>query len=96
VEIREESGYETRAIRLLAAYDRCKHPHPIPYAYPIYKLFSLCELTGGASQTGIETEDVDVFPVDALPPLSLGRVLPEHIEQIFALRNSPQAPPDFD
>ena len=95
-EIREESGNETRAIRLLAAYDRSKHPHPIPYAYPIYKLFFLCELIGGAPQASIETEDVGFFPIDALPPLSLGRVLPEHIERMLALRNNPQAPADFD
>ena len=95
-EIREESGYETRVVRLLAVFDRDKHPHPIPYAYHIYKLFFLCELTGGTPQASVETEAVGFFPVDALPPLSLGRVLPEHIEQMLALRNNAAAPADFD
>jgi hypothetical protein len=39
---------------------------------------------------------VGFFPIDALPPLSPGRVLPEHIERMLALRNNPQAPADFD
>ena len=31
-EIREESGYRVRAVRLVSAYDRDRHPHPpIPY-----------------------------------------------------------------
>lgn len=42
-EVYEESGYRTRAVKLLALYDRDKHDHP-PLAYHVYKLFFLCEL----------------------------------------------------
>src|SRR5918998_1622856 len=42
-EVREESGYTVRAVRLLSAYDRDRHPHP-PIPYHVYKLVFLCEI----------------------------------------------------
>ncbi len=95
-EIREESGYLTRALRSLAVYDREKHPHPYPYPYHIYKLFFLCELIGGEAKTSIETEDVGFFSVDDLPPLSMGRVLPQQIVRMRELRDHSGQPTDFD
>ncbi len=38
-EVFEESGFRTRAVKLLAVFDRSKHPHEPPYPYHIYKLF---------------------------------------------------------
>ena len=46
-EIREESGYEARAVKLAALVDKNRHPHPRG-VHHIYKLFFVCELTGGA------------------------------------------------
>jgi len=40
-EVLEEAGYTTRAVKLLALYDRNKHPHP-PYPYHAYKIFIRC------------------------------------------------------
>jgi ADP-ribose pyrophosphatase YjhB (NUDIX family) len=37
-EIREESGFETRATKLLALLDRNRHGHP-PHVNHIYKVF---------------------------------------------------------
>src|SRR5262245_42148027 len=37
-EVFEESGYQTRAVKLLALYDRRKHEHP-PHPWHIYKVF---------------------------------------------------------
>jgi len=45
-EVWEESGYEVRAVKLLALYDHRKHDFR-PYFFHIYKLFFLCELMGG-------------------------------------------------
>ena len=56
-EIVEESGYQTRAVKLLALYDRNKHGHP-PYPFHAYKIFFLCELIGGVATTSGETEAV--------------------------------------
>jgi len=39
-EIAEESGYQTRVVKLLALYDRNKHGHP-PYPFHAYKIFFL-------------------------------------------------------
>lgn len=94
-EIREESGYETRAVKLLAAYDREKHDHP-PLAFHAYKLFFLCELTGGQAATSYETTGVDFFREDDLPPLSTGRVTEAQINRLFEHHRRPDLPTDFD
>ncbi|NDD27645.1 MAG: NUDIX domain-containing protein [Proteobacteria bacterium] len=94
-EIHEESGYETRADRLLAVYDMRRHDHP-PYAHHVYKVFVACTIIGGAPTHSLETEGVDFFALDALPELSLPRVTPAQIARFFALRDTPHAPVDFD
>jgi ADP-ribose pyrophosphatase YjhB (NUDIX family) len=94
-EIHEESGYEARALRLLAVYDRNKHDHP-PFLYHTYKVFVLCELTGGAASASVETEGAAFFPDDALPPLSTPRVTAGQIARIFELYRRPQLGVDFD
>lgn len=81
-EVYEESGYQTRVLKLAALYDRNKHPHP-PLVFHAYKLFFLCELVGGIAATSIETDAVEFFPVNALPELSLGRVLPAQILRLY-------------
>jgi len=45
-EIREESGFVTRATRLIAVFDRSKHGHLPPFPFHVYKLFIACELLG--------------------------------------------------
>ncbi len=95
-EIEEESGYQTRAVRLLAVLDREKHPHPLPYPYHVYNLFFLCEKTGGQARISAETEDVGFFFLDDLPPLSEGRVLPEQIKLMRQLCDDPERVPYFD
>lgn len=94
-EVREESGYETRAMKLLAVYDRNRHGHtPIPFH--AYKLFFLCELTGGAPAASSETDGVDWFAKDDLPPLSISRVTAAQIHRFFEHYRNPQWPTDFD
>ncbi len=80
-EIKEETGLDARAVRLLAALDQGKHAHP---AYPlaVYKLIVLCEATGGAFQTSFDILDVGYFPLDALPPLSENRILAAQIREL--------------
>jgi ADP-ribose pyrophosphatase YjhB (NUDIX family) len=94
-EVYEESGYETRILKLAAVYDRNQHPHP-PMLFHAYKLFFLCELTGGKATTSIETDAVDFFPVDQLPELSLGRVLPAQILRLYQHSQHLDWPTDFD
>jgi ADP-ribose pyrophosphatase YjhB (NUDIX family) len=95
-EVKEESGYEVRAVRLLALWDRDKHPHP-PLPFHVYKLCFRCELLGGApSGAGTETDGVDFFRKDALPELSLGRVTPQQIERLVELATDGERATAFD
>ncbi|MFQ5630859.1 MAG: NUDIX hydrolase [bacterium] len=82
-EIFEESGFKARAIKLAAVYDRNKHPHP-PHPFHTYKMFFICELLGGEAKHSIETDGVDFFAENALPELSISRVLPGQIMRMFA------------
>jgi len=94
-EVYEESGFEVKANRLLGVFDKSRHPHP-PSAYHIYKLFILCDITGGQAKEGIETSAVGFFGLDELPPLSEGRITTSQIEYLFDCLHNPQKPVYFD
>jgi ADP-ribose pyrophosphatase YjhB (NUDIX family) len=94
-EIAEESGYQARAVKLLALYDRNKHGHP-PIPYHTYKLFFLCELIGGAPAESAETDGVGFFAESEMPDLSLTRVTPTQIARLFTHYRNPDLPADFD
>ena len=94
-EVFEESGYQTKALKLLACYDRNRHPHP-PHPYHVYKLFFHCEILGGSPSTSYETDGVDFFKQDAIPELSTGRVTSAQIDRFFEFLRSPDLPTDFD
>jgi len=94
-EIYEESGYRARAVKLAALVDKNRHPHP-PGVHHIYKLFFVCELIGGSAATSSETDAVEFHRVQALPPLSTGRVLASQIERLYQHWLEPELPTDFD
>jgi ADP-ribose pyrophosphatase YjhB (NUDIX family) len=94
-EVKEESGYDIRARKLLALLDRNLHGHP-PIPYHAYKLFFLGDLVGGNAQAKQETDAVDFFPKDAIPPLSLTRVTPVQIARLFEHFLHPEWPTQFD
>ena len=95
-EVREESGYEVRADRLLAVYDRSLHPHEPPFPFHIYKLFMLCTLVGGAAASTLETDDVGFFGEHELPELSLTRITRGQVLRMFEHHRQPGLPADFD
>lgn len=94
-EVREESGYEVAPRKLAVVFDRDRHGHP-PLPFHVYKLFFLCELVGGAAALNHETDGVDFFTEDVLPPLSLTRVVPEEIALLFDHHRHPEWPTTFD
>jgi ADP-ribose pyrophosphatase YjhB (NUDIX family) len=94
-EIREESGYETRAVRLAAVYDKLRHPYPAA-PHHAYLLFFVCELLGGAPATSVETTEVGWFGEEDLPDLSRGRIIPAHVRRMFDHLRDPTLPADFD
>lgn len=96
-EVREETNREVQAVRLLAVLDKAQHAHP-PDLWAVYKLVILCELTDleAVHAENIETLESAFFPVEALPPLSLSRNLPEQVQRMVALAQHPDWGVDVD
>ncbi len=96
-EVREESGYEVKAVKLLALFDRNadEHGHP-PYLFHLYKLFVLCQLTGGQPALSIETGGTQWIPENEIPPLSEARTTRQEILRLFEHLRNPDLPTDFD
>ncbi|HEX7103415.1 MAG TPA: NUDIX hydrolase [Nitrolancea sp.] len=94
-EVHEEAGYTVTVDRLLALYDRDRHPHP-PLEFHVYKLIFNCTISGGEPTTSLETSAVHFFPLSDLPPLSLTRILPQQISRLFELHRHPEWGTEFD
>ena len=94
-EVFEESGFEARAVKLAAVYDYRKSNRP-QHLDSIYKLFFICELTGGSARASIETSEVAFFARHDLPNLSVGRTTAAQIERMFSHAEDPGLPTDFD
>jgi len=94
-EVKEESGFDVKARKLLALLDRNLHGHP-PIPYHAYKLFFLCDIVGGNAHAEQETDAVGFFADDEIPPLSLTRVTPAQIARLFEHCVQPEWPTDFD
>jgi ADP-ribose pyrophosphatase YjhB (NUDIX family) len=92
-EVREESGYIVTLARLLAVWDMPKHEHP-PSLFHTWKLVFLGNIVAAGDISGVETDAVGFFPVGVLPPLSLGRILPEQIRRLDELRRNGET--EFD
>lgn len=94
-EVKEETGFEVKVIKLIALLDKLKHEHPpqIPHSY---KSFFLCDITGGELQTSHETSAVQYFPVHDLPPISMHRVTPSQILRCYEHKQDLSLPTDFD
>lgn len=82
-EVKEETGLDVEATRIIAVQDRNLHNLP-PYAYNVCKVFVLCEAQGGDFQPNIETIESDYFSLDEIPPLAEEKNNKEQIEMCFA------------
>lgn len=83
-EIREETGFDAKVVRLLAVYDKRCHPHP-PEAFYIYKLIFFCKIIGGELQHGFDMQGADFFPIHKLPKLSEDRILKLQLKQLYQM-----------
>jgi ADP-ribose pyrophosphatase YjhB (NUDIX family) len=95
-EVFEESGFETKVIKLLAVYDREKQQHQPAYPYHVYKLFFHCEIIGGAATVSNETSEVDFFDQQEIPELSHSRVTRKQIAKFFKYYYHPDLATEFD
>lgn len=87
-EVKEETGLDVRADRLLAVMDMRNHPHP-PIPFYVYKFFILCEFKGGIFTEVFDILGKGFFSLDKLPPLSRERVLPEQIFKMYEYKRTP-------
>jgi len=95
-EIFEESGFQTRVRKILAVFDRSKHPHEPAFPFHVYKMFLHCEIIGGAATASVETAAVGFFAEAELPELSNTRITREQILRMFEHQRQPDLPTDFD
>lgn len=94
-EAKEETGFDVKAIKLLAVFDKKCHPHS-PSPFHVYKIFIQCEIIGGRPKKGIETSAVGFFAENELPPLSIARNTKSQMKMAFKHLHNPQEPVYFD
>ncbi len=96
-EVLEESGFMTRAVKLLALQDRDRRGYP-PHQWHVWKAVFLCELTDGRQAAlESETDDARFFLRNELPtPLRYDQATQALIERAFEHKEHPEWPTDFD
>jgi ADP-ribose pyrophosphatase YjhB (NUDIX family) len=94
-EIEQESGFTARAVKLAAVFDRNKHNHPA-FLFHVWKMFFICEITGGEPRESHETTGVDFFALDALPELSTGRTTEAQIRRVYEHHLHRELATEFD
>jgi ADP-ribose pyrophosphatase YjhB (NUDIX family) len=97
-EVREESGYEVRPVKLLSVSNVDRRQDGRPMRVNVFRLFVQCELqaeTAGGIQ-GAETTEARFFAKSELPKMSPGRGTPAEVERIFLHRREPERATDFD
>ena len=81
-EVKEESGLDVTADKIIAVQDRAKHNLPV-YAYGVCKIFVLCSVIGGEFEKNIETTESRYFNKDDLPELATEKNTEEQIKMCF-------------
>lgn len=95
-EVKEETGLDVEAIKIIAVQDRNKHNKPV-YAYGICKIFVLCDIVGGKFEENIETTEIKYFSLDEIPEnLAEEKTNKEQIEMCFKAVNDKDWQVQFD
>lgn len=94
-EVKEETGLDVLAKKLIAVQDRNQHNKPV-YAYGVYKVFVLCDVVGGQFEKNIETTEIAYFSLDELPELSEEKNNKEQIEMCFKANQDKDWEVQFD
>ena len=68
-EVKEESGLDVTADKIIAVQDRAKHNLPV-YAYGVCKIFVLCSVVGDQFEENIETTEFGYFAENECPELA--------------------------
>lgn len=94
-EVKEETGLDVLAKKLIAVQDRNQHNKPV-YAYGVCKVFVLCDVVGGQFEKNIETTEIAYFSLDELPELSEAKNNKEQIEMCFKANQDKDWEVQFD
>lgn len=94
-EVKEETGLQVSADRIIAIQDRNKHNSPV-YAYGVCKIFVLCSVLGGNFKDNIETIGIDYFDEKNLPELSVEKNTEDQVRMCFRAYEANAWTPVFD
>ena len=95
-EVKEETGLDVEATKVIAIQDRNKHNKPI-YAHSVCKIFILCNVIGGKFVPNIETTEIKYFSLDEIPNnLAEEKTNREQIEMCFKAYKSANWQTQFD
>ena len=94
-EVKEETGLDVLAKKIIAIQDRNKHNKPA-YAYGVCKIFVSCEVVGGKFEKNIETTEIAYFSLDELPELAEAKNNKEQIEMCFKANQDKDWEVQFD
>ena len=95
-EVKEETGLDVEAVKLIALQDRNKHNKPV-YAYGVWKVFVLCKRIGGEFIENIETTEIKYFGLNELPDnLAEEKCTKEQIEMCFKAKEDANWQVQFD
>ena len=94
-EVKEETGVNELAKKIIAIQDRNKHNKP-RYAYGVCKIFVLCDVIGGHFEKNVETTEIKYFSMDNLPILAEEKNNKEQIEMCFKAINDKNWQVQFD
>ena len=95
-EVREEAGATVDVNHLVACWDRDARGHLPPLPVAVVKLFFLCRVLELGEPDTLETLETGWFALDALPPLSTGRVTEAELQRCLAHHRDPALPTEWD
>jgi len=94
-EVWEESGFQVEPRKVIGVYDANRGGRPMAF-YHAYKIVFLCDIVGGEARPSDETQAVEFFSFDDLPPLSSNRTNERHLLDARAHLRDPHRPAAFD
>lgn len=94
-EVREESGFEAVARKVIGVYDANRDGRPLNF-FHAYKIIFACELLGGEARGSNETLAAAFFDFEDLPELSSSRTNPRHLAEVRAHLRDPLRAAAFD
>lgn len=95
-EVKEETGFNVSAEKLIAVQDWRKH-NVTNYAYGVIKIFVRCKYESGKFEDNLETTEVSFFDENSLPEnLAVEKCTKEQILMCFECLHNPSFQTVFD